>query len=639
MKQLLLEFRNEFIDRILEILWDQWTSLGIAGRGKVRTGSVIDPEALLLISCSIARYDARLFDAILEWLKINGRFVSVLRIKRMLKEEQFIGEGVLTALVAAASKRRRASMIVKGLIKKGEYFDSVSLMIVSRELSALNGVKDAAVVMGTQENKSILESAGLMLPEFAASADSELLISVKADSEDLAEAAMNKVGDLFQSLKQKKSDAAGYSPKSLDSAVVIMPDANLAIISVAGKYAGREARRALENGMHVMIFSDNVPLETEIELKKYGRNHGLLVMGPDCGTAIINGIPLAFANVVNRGDIGIVAAAGTGLQEVSSIISNEGAGISQAIGTGGRDVKEAVGGIMFLEAMKALNNDDDTKIMVLISKPPHERILQSIISLANGISKPIVAMFLGENIAAIKPANIIPASTLEEAALLATALSNNENPDLELNRIKERNGSIRREAAQMAKILKNGQRFVRGLFSGGTLAYEAQILLGKDFGPIWSNAPLKKEYLLKDAWKSFDHSIVDLGEDEFTIGRPHPMIDYSLRNRRILEEAADPEVAVILLDVVLGYGAHEAPEKELAPMISKAREAATGQNREVLFVCSITGTHKDPQNKDAVQKALAEAGAIMMPSNAAACAFTAGILSKPEPRTTDNLIE
>jgi succinyl-CoA synthetase alpha subunit len=394
-------------------------------------------------------------------------------------------------------------------------------------------------------------------------------------------------------------------PASLTGALDILPDANLALISVAGRYAGAEAKCALENGLHVMLFSDNVPLEKEIELKKFAQKRGLLVMGPDCGTAIINGVPLGFANVVNRGNIGIVAAAGTGLQEVSCIISNEGAGISQAIGTGGRDVKKEVGGIMFMEGLKALARDKDTRVILLVSKPPHLEVLNRITKLIKTIRKPVVTMFIGAETRGRGP------STLEEAALAAVALARGKKPEEVQKRLAARDAELRRIARRGAGKRKKGQKYVRGLFSGGTFCAEAQILFSRMISGVYSNAPAGKAKQLKNSLKSQKNTVVDLGEDEFTVGRPHPMIDYSLRNRRILEEAQDPETAVILLDVVLGYGSHPDPSSELSGVIREAR-------KKVAVICSITGTDKDPQKRTAVEKCLKEAGAIVLPTNAAA---------------------
>jgi FdrA protein len=471
--------------------------------------------------------------------------------------------------------------MITGQVRKGAYFDSVTLMRVGKEITSLPGVIDAAVVMGTKSNKAILHLSGLLDGKFKDAGDTDLIIAVKAKDEAAAKDALAAVDGLLKKRAATESRSAS------------LKDANLALISIAGRYAGDEAMRALEAGRHVMLFSDNVPLEKEIALKKFAAKRGLLVMGPDCGTAIINGVPLAFANVVNRGNIGIVAAAGTGLQEVSCIISNAGAGISQAIGTGGRDVKKEVGGIMFIEALKALAKDEQTKVILLISKPPHPAVLSRINKVLKGIRKPVVTMFIGAS-----------PGTLDDAALKAVALSHGKQPH-----------EIAMPTVRRCK-LKPRQKYIRGLFSGGTFCAEAQILLGKD---AYSNAPTDKSRRLKNSLKSQKNTFLDLGEDEFTVGRPHPMIDYSLRNKRILEEAADPETAVILLDVVLGYGSHPDPTSEFAGVIREV-------SRKVAVVCSITGTDKDPQNRSKVAAALKKAGAIVMPSNAAACKLAGSIV-------------
>ena len=504
-------------------------------------------------------------------------------------------------------------MIVAGQIRKGAYFDSVTLMRVGKEMAGLRGVADAAVVMGTKSNKAILSSGGLFATKFKDAGDTDLLIAVKAETQTAAEAALAAVDGLLKQTVKKTGTSGELRPTSLEGALDVMPDANLALISVAGRYAGDEAMRALENGLHVMLFSDNVPLEKEIKLKKFAQKKGLLVMGPDCGTAIINGVPLAFANAVNRGNIGVVAAAGTGLQEVSCIISNEGAGISQAIGTGGRDVKKEVGGIMFIEGLKALAKDKDTRVILLVSKPPHPEVLNRITRLIKTIRKPVVTMLIGAKTKDRGP------STLEEAALMAVALAGGKKPDEVTKQLAARDAEIRRIAKREAAKRKKGQKYVRGLFSGGTFCAEAQILFGQMISEVYSNAPAGRAKQLKDSLKSQKHTVIDLGEDEFTVGRPHPMIDYSLRNRRILEEAQDPGTAVILLDVVLGYGSHPDPASELSGVIREAR-------RKVAVVCSITGTDKDPQNRSRVEVALRKAGAIVMPSNAAACKLAGSII-------------
>lgn len=512
-------------------------------------------------------------------------------------------------------------MVLKGIIKNGEYFDSISLMIVARSLNSLEDCLDSAVVMGTPENRAILESTGMLLPEFTNTTDTDLLVAVKAETDEKAASVLTHIDKLLKDLRKKDDSSEVFTPKSLDGALKILPDANLSLISVAGKYAAVEAWKALQKGLHVMLFSDNVPLEEEIKLKQFARERNLLVMGPDCGTAIINGVPLAFANIVNRGSIGIVAASGTGLQEVTCLISNAGEGISQAIGTGGRDIKKEVGGIMFIKAMEALAKDPDTKVILLVSKPPHPEVLEKIGKTAAALDKPIAAVFLGAGKEVSASHDIAMAETLEEAASLSLRLLKDPcrtiptEPDdklLELAKKEPRPG-------------KN-QKYLRALYSGGTFCSEAQVILGKTIKSIFSNAPLGNSQKIDDPNRSREHTVVDMGADEFTRGKPHPMIDFSTRNRRILEEAKDPETAVILLDVVLGYGSNPDPLADIVPIIKEAKRTASQNNRYLPIVCSVTGTDKDPQNRSKVVKGLENAGAVVMRSNAEACKYVSFIL-------------
>ncbi|MDR2734966.1 MAG: acyl-CoA synthetase FdrA [Spirochaetota bacterium] len=522
-------------------------------------------------------------------------------------------------------------MVLQGFIKKGEYFDSVSLMIVSKEVNALPGIADSAIVMGTAQNKDIVRGANLYIKElFDAGDDTDLLIALSAESEAIVKETLVKIDEMFKALRNKKDEGGtNFTPKSLEGAIDALPGANISLISVAGRYAAREAMRALKKGLHVMLFSDNVSIEDELRLKKFARDKGLIVMGPDCGTAVIGGVPLAFANVLARGDCGIVAASGTGLQEVMTIISNEGAGISQAIGTGGRDVKEAIGGIMFIDALRALAADPATKVIVLVSKPPHESVLRKIAGEIKTIKKPVVGIFIGGDASILESAGAIAGTTLEETAVIAAAATRMGASRAAMDgekrgafyreivaeskaRIAERRGAIDKQAKELAAKCRG--RYMRGLFSGGTLCDETQLICKDLIGFINSNAPLDPSYRLKDSFKSVGHTIIDLGEDEFTVGRPHPMIDFSLRNKKILEEAADKETAIILLDLVLGYGSNMDPLAEFVPTFKKAKEIAP----DVHIICSITGTDGDPQNRARVKAELERAGAIMMPSNAAA---------------------
>jgi FdrA protein len=518
-------------------------------------------------------------------------------------------------------------MIVRSLVKPSEYHDSVSLMLVARELAGLEGVQDAAVVMATEANKSILAGAGLLTVEIEAAGPNDLVLAVSTVDADRAGQAIEKAEEM---LKRKAApEAAGESrPKSIRSALSLCPEANVAVISVAGRYAANEAWEALQHGLHVLLFSDNVSLEDEIALKKYGREHGLLLMGPGAGTAILNGVALGFANVLPPGPVGIVSAAGTGLQEVSTLLARYGVGISQGIGTGGRDLKKEVGGIMMLLALQALQEDPATAALVLISKPPAEEVAKAVLEQASTCNKPTVVCFLGGEFGSlVKAPNVIPARTLQESSLLAARTVRPEMGNLQAHLDAEKI-QLAKKARSLKENLDIRQRHLRGLFSGGTLCYEAQVIW-KDMlvSPVHSNAPLPGGQALPDSTKSLGHTAVDLGEEEFTVGRPHPMIDNDLRIRRLMQEASDPETAVVMLDVVLGYGAHPDPAGELAPAIRQARALAKSEGRILPVVVSVTGTEGDPQGLRPTVTTLEKVGATVCDSNAAAARLTGMIAS------------
>jgi len=323
-------------------------------------------------------------------------------------------------------------------------------------------------------------------------------------------------------------------------------------------------------------------------------------MGPDCGTAIVNGVGLGFANKVRRGPIGVVAASGTGLQQVTVRIHQMGGGLTHALGTGGRDLSEAVNAITARQSLDLLRRDPDTKVIVLVSKPPSPKVADELIQAARLVGKPVVVDFIGYATVMRKIDNVTFVTTFDEAAELAVQLSKT---------VKQKN-----EDLDPAKF-SSGQRYLRGLFSGGTLAYEAQLILRDYLPAVYSNAPLKKELRLADSLTSQEHTLIDLGEDEFTVGRLHPMMDNDLRIRRLDKEAGDPQVAVILLDVVLGYGAHPNPASELAPAIAKARKIAEDGGRYLEVVAVVSGTDEDPQNMATQIQALKEAGAVVATSN------------------------
>jgi len=343
-------------------------------------------------------------------------------------------------------------------------------------------------------------------------------------------------------------------------------------------------------------------------------------MGPDCGTAIIGGVPLGFANVVRRGKIGVVGASGTGMQQITSLIDRYGAGVSHAIGTGSRDMSAQIGGAMTLVGLRALAKDSSTSVIVIVSKPPHPEVAARVLQEAATCGKPTVACFLGMDtyslVRGMENGQVTSASTLEEAARLAVELAGGNAP---------RDGMDTLAVANIRKGFAQGQRYVRGLFSGGTFCYEAMLLMRRDLGPVFSNVPLSPDTALADVHKSRGHTCLDLGSDEFTVGRPHPMIDMAARQERILQEARDPEAALLLLDIVLGYGAHNDPAGALAPTLVEAKRMAEAAGRQLSIVASICGTERDPQGFASQERALQEAGVLLAPSNAAAARLAAAI--------------
>ncbi len=518
-------------------------------------------------------------------------------------------------------------MAVKSLIKPGEYHDSIQLMLVARALTEVPGVADAAVVMGTEANKSLLAAAGMLSEQVKQAGPNDLVVSVRAEVEAVAAGAVQHAEALLKA-KASQEHEGDVRPRTVRAALSLQANTNVAVISVAGRYAADEARDALERGLHVLLFSDHVSVEDEVELKKYARGHGLLLMGPGAGTTILNHTALGFANVVPSGPIGIVSAAGTGLQEVSSLVARYGGGITQGLGVGGRDLSREVGGIMMLEALKALQQDQDTRVIILVSKPPAAEVTRAILENLSKGGKPSVICFLGGDSDLMKGINtVVPARTLQEAALFALEAAGRSGGDATKKLKKDAAGLLRR-AHELRKKLGPGQKYLRGLYSGGTLCYEAQVVWRDLSIPdVNSNAPLPGAPTLADPMKSCGHTAVDMGEEEFTLGRLHPMIDQSLRVRRLLQEAGDPETAVILLDVVLGYGAHPDPASELGPAIRQARDLAHGSGRKLHVVASVTGTEADPQCLSRVTAALEAAGAIVCECNAAAAQLAGHIVS------------
>jgi FdrA protein len=497
------------------------------------------------------------------------------------------------------------------------YRDSVVLMELSSQLSRRAGVSKAAVMMGTPANIQELKESGLFVSDAQVAPDDVIVAVAGEDDEAAHEAVLWAVEALKTSNKKARGNGL-ETPTTQSQAAArftwrkAAEEVRLALISVPGPYAAAEARKALRAGRHVFLFSDHVSIEEEAALKREAKQRNLLVMGPEAGTSILSGVPLGFANVIRPGPVGLVAASGSGLQEVSSLIDRLGSGITHAIGTGGRDLSPAVGGLSMLQGIDLLLADAATRVLVLLSKPPDANIAQKIYQRVAGAAIPVIVCFLGTEVDGSVPENLIPAHTLEEAALKAVRAAGKEAA------LPERNHKI--EAADARSGV------VHGLYSGGTLAYEAMIVLQPVTGPVWSNKPLEARYQLAGNRTADAHLCLDLGAEEYTAGVPHPMIDPSLRNRMLVEHARDAKVKVILLDFVLGYGSHPDPAGAALPAIEEAQKLARKAGRKLFFVASVTGTHNDPQNYED-QAAKLEAQHVIVAASNASAARLAGELA------------
>jgi FdrA protein len=504
-------------------------------------------------------------------------------------------------------------------IRHGTYLDSVRLLAGSKAMLGVPGVEWAAALMGTPANLAQLRSDGFDPDPLAGAEANDLLLAVRADSPATAEAAFASAE--LALLGEPAADrppgpdgqAAGQRrPRTVEEALGALPGANLAVVSVPGPYAALEAHRALSAGLHVLLFSDNVPVDQEVALKARAQALGLLLMGPGAGTAMLGGVGLGFANAVASGPVGIVAAAGTGAQEAMSLLDRWGVGVAQVVGVGGRDLSLAVGGCMTGAALRALERDRATEVILLVSKPPAAEVVAELLGAAT--AKPLVAALPGLRGPVPLPPGVRLAGSLEQGALEVLELLGRPRPDP---------GTGLAEVARRAcRRLAAGRRAVRGLFSGGTLCYEALVLLSGRLGAVHSNTPLR------DGWglpaPPGAHVCLDVGEEEFTRGRPHPMIDPGVRAELIRRAGRDPTTAVVLLDVVLGHGAHPDPAGELAPACAEVLAQADGPQ----VIAYVLGTERDPQGWLAQRRALEDAGCLVAPTAARGAMLAAAVAAR-----------
>lgn len=473
--------------------------------------------------------------------------------------------------------------MIYAFIKKGSFQDSVSLMIISRKLSERPEVDQVSVMMGTPANKSMLDSTGFWHDDFADATPNDICVAVRTEGEQPG--ILDLIREQLEKELNAMTNASGSShqltkARRWESACQKLPQANLLLVSVAGEYAASVAREGLLANKNVMLFSDNVPLEQEVELKTMARERGLIVMGPDCGTAMIAGSPLAFANVLPEGGIGVIGASGTGIQEVTSQIALHQQGISHAIGLGGRDLSAEVGGISALTALDMLAADDATRVIAFVSKPPSPQVRTRIIAAMQNVGKPVVALFLGRQPEQRREGNVWLANSLSDAAQLAVLLM---------------------RVAQQRRIQPEvAGKGIYGLYAGGTLAAEAAMLLSAGLG-----VPVSESHDQGVMLEAGGHRIVDLGDDSYTLGRPHPMIDPTTRSIEIEKLTAMSAVGVLLLDVVLGYGACADPAGAVVEAIEQVRAKRAAP---LVVIATLTGTDADPQGRSGQAEKLREAG-------------------------------
>ncbi|SFT92115.1 FdrA protein [Geodermatophilus amargosae] len=481
-------------------------------------------------------------------------------------------------------------------LRSGVYADSVRLMQVSRDVGAREGVTAVLVAMATPLNVDLAAGMGFA-PDETPSPD-QLLIAVRAVDDDALAAAVTAVDAALAERERSRATADAQPARTIAAGLDELDPGSpgLAIVSVPGQYAALEAADAIAAGRSVLVFSDGVPVEQEVALKRAAHEAGVLVMGPDCGTAIVSGVALGFANVVRPGPVGVVAASGTGAQQVSCLLDAAGVGVSHVLGVGGRDLSEAVGGLATLDALAALDADPGTERVLVVSKPPAPSVAEAVARAAAGLSTPVRS-------AALSPET--PDLTAAVEALLGDL-------GLDVPVWPSRPGPA--EAALPGAVLK-------GLYSGGTLADEAMLLAAPVLGDVRSNTPLRPELDLGTDLSASGHVVVDFGDDALTVGRAHPMIDPTLRLEAIARLAASGEPAVLLLDVVLGHGADADPAAALAPALTAARAQA-----QLPVVVALVGTEADPQGWSRQADALAAAGAAVFASNAAATRYALDLL-------------
>lgn len=515
-------------------------------------------------------------------------------------------------------------MFKRLVIRPNNYYDSISLMRLAQTVRNINKIVAAQVGMATELNKDAVREMGFSSQELETATANDLVVALVAETEDALDSGEQVIERSLESVTRQRPGTKRTKVYATLSEAAASGDAGIAAISVPGDYAAREARIALAHGLHVFLFSDNVSLEDEVALKKSGQEKGLFVMGPDCGTGVICGLGLGFANKVRAGKIGIVAASGTGMQQVMAIIDLLGGGISEAIGTGGRDLSKEVGGITTCMGLAFLESDPNTSVKVLISKPPHPDVRDSVIGVLDEGTKPAVACFMGEKTDDVDRRcsdKVVFACDLEETAISAYRLAGGDP--------KERLYCDDELRGMAYEIMAKGdvRGYFRGLYCGGTLCEETMMMLSGVGIDVYSNIAWNRRLLLKNPEESRANTCIDMGDDYFTRGKPHPMLEPGMRVPRYLAEARDKEVGILLFDVILGYGCHRDPAGIMAEAVKEALRIRKDMGQELLQIAVIVGTRGDPQGLREQEAALQDAGAVVLSSNRAAGDLVARIIN------------
>lgn len=511
----------------------------------------------------------------------------------------------------------------KILIEKNRYVDSVTLMGIGEKVKELDGIKYAEAQMATPANIEIIESLGFEIPENISSND--LILAVSGNTQENIDGAMQMIRNILDG-KYNNEDSRVY--RSLDDIDQDEDPYDLVQISLPGEYAYAEAKKALEKGLDVFIFSDNVPIEEELELKQFAQEKGLIVMGPDSGVGLIGGVTLAAGSIIRKGPVGIVAASGSGAQEIACIIEKCGYGVSSIIGTGGRDLYPQIGGLSMIQGIKRLEADEETSVIVLVSKLADLNVMKKVLTTADDVSKPVIAVFLGGNESLFEGHKVMGAFNLEEAALKAISLLSGKSVEFGLSD-EEINNIVSNETIRY----NPEQKYLRSLYCGGTFTEESLIYYYENNKGVTLYSNLDNRYTIKlsSHLESKGHTILDLGSEDFTSTAPHPIFDPEIRLKRFKQELQDPQVAVIILDFIAGPGVHFDP---ITPFVNAYLESKKNTANYVTIIASVCGSLEDPQNVTEKEKLLKDAGVILTKSNYQSARLSSALLAELERRNS-----